>query len=88
MAGAGAEGGVAEFVAELEAEFVGLGTVGFVAPLVFVLNAVSGDRNTLAVEPIPLLHPQLQSPNVIRIVRRKNESDLLVGLKEAGSDAW
>lgn len=80
MAGAGVDGGAAEFVdepaAELEAESVGLGTVGFVAPLAFVLKAASGDRNTLAVEPIPLLHPQPQSPRVIRIVRKRNESDL------------
>ena len=64
------------------AEFVD--AVGFVAPLV---NPVSRDPITLAAEPIPPLHPQLQSPIVISIVTKRNENGL-VGLKEAGSVAW
>jgi hypothetical protein len=79
-AGAGAEVGAEfavgpEFEDEAVAPFV---TVGFVA--------VFGDGNTLAAEPIPLLHPQPKSPRTIRKVRNKKECDLL-GLKEAGSDA-
>jgi hypothetical protein len=65
--------GAAEFVDEL--------------PLGSVLKAVFGDSTGLAAEPIPPPHPQPQSPSAIKITTNRNESDLL-GLKEAGSDAW
>lgn len=57
------------------------------APLGSVLKAVSGDSADLAAEPPPPPHPQPQSPSVMKITTNRNESDLL-GLKQAGSDAW
>jgi hypothetical protein len=82
----GAEFEVAEVGAEFDVVEVGFVTVGLI-PVALVLKGVSGDRNTLDAEPIPPLHPQLQSPRVIRRGRNKSNSDLL-GLKKVGSDAW
>jgi hypothetical protein len=64
--------GAAEFADELPAS---------------VLEAAFGDSTDLAAEPIPPPHPQPQSARVMKITTNRNESDLL-GLKEAGSDAW
>jgi len=67
-AGGGDGGAAGEFVDELVAPLVAVG------PVVFV------DRTALPAEPIPVLHPQPQSPRVIRKMTNKNKSDLL-GLK-------
>ena len=81
---AGATAGAGAVGAELEV--VGFGAAWFV-PVSFASEAVPGDLNILAAGLIPPLHPQPQSPRVIRRGTNKNNSDLL-GLKRAGSDAW